>query len=142
MNAPQIFFPLIVASLFSAVAVASDTPQEAAERHMAALMSLNNVAIAETIFFPFVHIRPDGNKNLMRSAADLPDMQGLPYRTKLTRVDVTTIKGSTAVLYVEFQRHDLDGNPTRTGSAIWGATRSGTGWLISWRQFLGLDGDG
>lgn len=122
-------------------ALDAHTPEAASQQHLSALMKLDNEVISATMAFPFVHIDPDGSKTLITDPGDLPDMRGLPFRTKLTHAETLRQKPGTAVVYVEFQRYDLTGNPTRTGSAVWGLVKQGSSWKVSWRQFFGLDDD-
>jgi len=119
----------------------ADTPEAASERHLSALMTLENEAISATMMFPFVHIDPDGSKTLIADAGDLPDMRSLPFRTRLTNAVTLRQKLGTAIVYVEFQRYDLAGNPTRSGSAVWGLVKQDSSWKVSWRQFFGLDNE-
>ena len=120
-------------------AQAADTPEAASQRHLSALMTLENEAIAATMMFPFVHIDPDGSKTFITAPDELPDMRNLPLRSELTHAETIRQKAGTAVVYVKFQRYDLNGNPTRTGSAVWGLVKQGSSWKVSWRQFFGLD---
>ena len=118
-----------------------NTPEEAARSHHGALMSLDNSSVAKTSQFPFVHIQPDGSKYYMESAAELPELSGLPYRSKITELKTIEETSSTAVVRLVFRRTALQGEPAGVATAYWGAIRSSGTWLISWRHLLQVDTD-
>ncbi len=118
-----------------------NTPEEVARSHHGALMSLDNLSVAKTSQFPFVHIQPDGSKYYMESATELPELSGLPYRSKITELKIIEETSSAAVIRLVFRRKDLQGESSGIATAYWGATKSSGTWLISWRHLLVVDTD-
>ncbi len=116
--------------------IAPGTPTEAAHSHMRALMTRDPGEIGKTLFFPFVHIQPNGRKFLLQSIEEFPS-EGVPYYSEIIAVEELAVVRDQAVVSVRLQVHDMDRNPIRKSSAIWGLIRQDGAWLVSWRQLLG-----
>lgn len=121
-------------------AITMGSPEAASDTHLQALMGDNAEIYAQTMSFPFVHIGDDGSKSFAQSPQDVRISVGRRnYNTRMLSVTELENTGTVAVVRVEFQRFDLQGNATVKGSALWGLRKEDAYWKVSWRQFFGVE---
>ncbi|GJM05212.1 MAG: hypothetical protein DHS20C09_12030 [marine bacterium B5-7] len=116
------------------------SPIAASKTHLLATMGNDTEFAAETVTFPFVHVTDDGLKVIIQAPEVIRSSVGRrAYNTRMISVTELENNGTVAVVRVEFQRYNLQGNATVQGSALWGLKKEDSFWKVSWRQFLGIE---
>ena len=116
----------------------ADTPMAAVSAHADAINSKRGDRTAETVWFPFLHMQPDGAKIWFESAADMPAGSTPPFsRTEVREVEILAASGDLVVYALTFQRYDDRGEPALLVQGLWGVHRVAGVWKVGWRQYLG-----
>jgi limonene-1,2-epoxide hydrolase len=114
------------------------TPMAAANAHLAAINTKDREQFAQTMVFPFVHMRPNGDKLWWETADAVPDMGRMPFgRTEIESIEILATSGELIVYSLRFQRYDEDDEPIQLVQGLWGVYRVDDGWKVGWRQYLG-----
>ncbi len=114
------------------------TPMAAVNAHMEAINTKRGDRLSETVWFPFLHMQPDGAKNWFESQADMPDV-GTPAfnRSEIQSLEVLATSGDVILYLLTFQRYDDQDEPLLRVQGIWGVHRVADEWRVGWRQDLG-----
>ncbi len=116
----------------------ASTPMAAVNQHMDAINAKDREELAASVVFPFLHMQPDGEKLWFKSAAELPDPAGAPFRrSEIAAIEILASSGDVIVYRLTFQRYGENDEPTLRVKGLWGVQRIGEGWTIGWRQYLG-----
>ena len=114
------------------------TPLEASRTALKAFQGDDPTLAAQTASFPFFHINNDGVKTRVAiTAEDLSLNTNREWYSEIINSEELANNGEVAVLRLEFQRYDMNNNPTVVAVGIWGLVKEGTLWKRSWSQFLG-----
>ena len=88
--------------------------------------------------FPFVHIRSNGDKNIVSTLNDLSIPSDISFRRTESRdIEILATSGDLVVYSIRFQRYDDSGGPSLLVHGLWGGSRVGEAWKVGWRQYLG-----
>ena len=120
----------------------NDEPSYAAiATHMAAINTRQRARFAASVDFPFVHIEPDGQRLICNRAEELPDPASVPFhRAEIAAAKISARTPALVVWWLRFQRYDADDQATEQADALWGAAQVEGGWIVVWRQYLGVVG--
>ncbi len=114
------------------------TPMAAVNAHLEAINAKRNEQVVETVWFPFLHMQPDGAKRWFEAATDMLELRPPPFsRTELQSSEILATSGDSNLYSLTFQRYDDDDAPTLRVQGLWGVHRVGDEWKVGWRQVLG-----
>lgn len=110
----------------------------AVNAHMAAINSRRGDQMAESVWFPFLHMQPNGDKARFESAADLPEMSTAPFkRSEIQALEILATSGAMLLYSLTFQRYGDDDEPIFRVQAPEALHQIGDEWKVGWRQYLG-----
>ena len=116
----------------------AQTPMAAVNAHMEAINAKRSDRMAETIWFPFLHMQPDGAKTWFESSADMPDTSTPPFsRSEIQSLEMLATSGELILYSLTFQRYDDRDEPLLRVQGLWGVHRVADEWKVGWRQYLG-----
>jgi hypothetical protein len=114
------------------------TPMAAVNAHTEAINSKSRDQLAESVWFPFLHMQPDGTKGWFETASDLPDASRAPFsRTEIQSLEMLATSGDFTLFALTFQRYDDKDEPSLLVQGLWGLHRVEDEWKVGWRQYLG-----
>ena len=120
----------------------ADTPMAAINAHMKAISEKNLQDLRSGSEYPFVHIDEFGLKDWYATSDDMldfptwnnPDFGG----AEITHSLVISSTGDLNVYLLTVQLMTVQQELGDRVQAIWAVSRQEEGWLVSWRQFLGV----
>lgn len=114
------------------------TPMAAVNAHMEAINSKRGDRLAETVWFPFLHMQPDGAKAWFESSADMPEVSTPAFsRSEIRSLEILATSGEFILYSLTFQRYGDDDEPSLLVQGLWGVHRVADEWRVGWRQYLG-----
>lgn len=114
------------------------TPMAAVNAHMEAINTKRGDRVTETVWFPFLHMQPDGAKAWFASAADMPELSTPAFsRSEIQSLEILATSGEFTLYSLTFQRYDDDDEPLLRVQGLWGLHRVADEWKVGYRQYLG-----